>query len=326
LFENRYDDSLTVFRDGPTFPIGTTIHWEFEIYSNSNLLWASGIQSEMIIEDNMVNKEVVFKIDGHKYDADGNGLPGRQITLHKDGQQIDETLTDSNGYYFFIASFPGNYKVQSEGITTEDENETWYEFVAEAGVDETFDFFDSHEVLNIGNLADGEMFEFDVVFTPSNEDDGLLKLSSTNPGSFHLELNLEDMYDPETEVTVEINLPNFGANTGPLDEYDSPNFILKHAYIGDTPTVDLHIYTDASMSAEITEDFTVDSDDGMVKHLRLAGKVPPSGSIFIRVHLDYQIEGSLTPDQVALLRNFTYTFEAIVIDNVFGVHSVFGVH
>jgi len=327
LFEDRVEDTLTVFRDGTTFPIGTTIHWEFEIYSNSDLLWASGIHGpELIIEDNMVNKEVVFRIDGHKYDADGFGLPGRQITLYRDGEPIDITLTDGNGYYFFIASFPGNYKVQSEGLATEEKGETWYEFVAEAGVDETFDFYDSHEIFNIGNLQDSEMFEFEVVFTPSNEDDGLWKLSSTNPGSFHLELNLEDMYDPGTGVTVEINLPCFGANTDPPDDFDSPNFILQHAYIGDTPTVDLHIYTDASMTWDITEDFIVDSDDGMVKHLRLSGEVPPSGSIFIRVHLDYQIDGSLTWEQVLLLRDFTYTFEAIVIDNVFGVHSVFGVH
>ncbi len=326
LFENRVEGTLTVFQDGTTFPVGIFIYWKFEIYANSNILWASTIYGpELIVEGNMVNTEIVFKIDGHKYDADGIGLSGWYITLYKNGQPIEEVATNGNGYYYFIASVPGNYRVLCQGLGTEETGETWYEFTAESGTDKTFDFYDSRKILNIGNLQEAEISLFEVVFTPSKGDNDLYKFSSTNPGSFHLELNLEDKYDPGTLVTIEFNLPTAGANNNPPETYDSPNFMLHHAYIGDTPTVDLHVYTDDSMVWEITEDFSIDSNDGMVKHLRISGVVPSSGSLFVRVHLDYQIDGLLTSQQVLSFQNFTYTFEVVVIDNIFGVHRVFGV-
>ncbi|NIU08487.1 MAG: hypothetical protein GWN81_06430, partial [Phycisphaerae bacterium] len=101
----------------------------------------------------LLNKEVLFRINGTKFGANDEGLPGWIITLKKDGEVVRETETDSYGYYEFIAAIPGDYRISCQGWTTDESSETWHDYGAfeiSDSVDQTFDFYD-YQILGISN-------------------------------------------------------------------------------------------------------------------------------------------------------------------------------
>ncbi len=324
------DESPTIYRYETTFADGTYIYWEFSAVDTEtgDILWSSGERGpeQITVPDEgemLLNKEVLFRINGTKFGANDEGLPGWIITLKKDGEVVRETETDCYGYYEFIAAIPGDYRISCQGWTTDESSETWHDYGAfeiSDSVDQTFDFYD-YQILGISNLMGAETELFDVVFTPSNEGDDRYKLSSTNPGSFHLDVNLEHQ-DPGKAVQIEISLPPAGTNA----PYDWPNFILQHAFVGGTPTVDVQVYSDNTMTFDITEQFNITAADE--KHVTIFGVVPDSGAIFVKVHIDYQIAGSLTLPEVEAFSAvpFVYTFTIEVFASDFGAHKDFGVH
>jgi len=184
-------------------------------------------------------------------------------------------------------------------------------------------------MLRISDTSDGryELSSFHPVFTPCNDGSGLYKLSSTNPGSFYD--NVLKYGHAGNPVRVEISLPPDQENA----VYDSPNFIMHHTYIGSTSEVDVHVYAGMltspisgqwvpDWSKDVTNLFGITSTaDG--KNITVTGDMPNTGVILVTVHIDYQISGSLTLDQVQSFytKPFEYTFSDIVYFSSVGVRA-----
>jgi len=330
LIYDRREGAYDVFRDETSFALGTYIYWQF--FVSNTFTWTSSIYGpELIASSGMLNKETLFMISGHKYNyPDNTGLAGWTITLYKDGEELAETQTDSDGYYEFIGLVPGSYKVCETNKTEEGwapHGPTCYEFTVDEtnGGDRTFDFY-NYKMLRITDTSDSryELSSFNLVFTPSNDGSELYKLSSTNPGSFYY--NALKYGEADSPVRVEVALPPDQENA----DYDSPNFILHHTYIGSTPIVDVHVYGGMltsplsgqwvpDWSKDFTNLFTITpTADG--KHVTVEGNMPNTGMVFVTVHIDYQISASLTWDEVQSFNNFEYTFGTTVYFSSVGVH------
>jgi len=287
-----------------------------------------GVSGQDITDVDFYNFKL-YKVKGHKYSyPDNTGLGGWTITLYKDDVKIAETQTGSDGYYEFTGLGPGVYRVCETPKTGEGwapYGSTCYTFTAESGVDHTFDFY-NYKMLQITDTSDYRcpLSWFDIVFTPSN--DGLYKFSSTNPGSFYF--NVVKYGTANTPVTIEANLPPDQENA----PYDSPNFILHHTYIGSTPVVDVHVYGGRltspcggnwvpDWSKDITSLFSITTTpDG--KNVIVSGNIPDTGTVFVTIHIDYQISGSLTWTQVQSFSGFEYTFGVDSVSLEFPVNAV----
>jgi len=327
---DRRVDACDVFRYETSFALGTYIYWQF--FVKNSFTWTSEVYGpELVNAAGMINKVTLVMINGHKYSyPDNTGLEGWTIELYRNGEKITDTLTDSNGYYQFIVLVPGNYMVCEvckceEGWAPYIPLQTlpnYYEFIVDGtnGCDRTFDFY-NYKMLRISDTSDGryEISSFHPVFTPCNDGSGLYKLSSTNPGSFYD--NVLKYGHAGNDVIVEISLPKDQENA----DYDSPNFILHHTYIGSTSEVDIHVYAGMSTSPisgqwvpdwskDITGLFTITAtDDG--KNITVTGDMPSTGVLLVTVHIDYQISASLTWEQVASF--YTKPFEYIFSDTVY---------
>lgn len=112
-----------------------------------------------------------FTVSGYKYeDMSGNGvwdegdtgIEGWTISLYEMGEGgwtlLDETTTDSSGYYSFEVCSGGQYKIVEETrdgwIATSD---TTFEFIAESGKSWTQDFFN----YKLGNICGHKWYDFD---------------------------------------------------------------------------------------------------------------------------------------------------------------------
>jgi len=319
---NGYD----VFRYDTSFAMGSYIYWQFFIF-NAFTLISDIYGPELIDQEGMVNKETLFIVNGHKYDyATNEGLGGWTIELYKDDVKIAETQTGDCGAYELIGIGTGNFKVCEIAKTYEgwaNATPTCYEFTVDGnnGGDLTFDFY-NYKMLRISDTSDlrCELSSFDVVFTPSNEDPDMYKLSSTNPGSFYY--NTIKYGTAGTSVRIEVDLSQDQENAC----FDSPNFVLHHAYIGSTPVLDVHVYAgrlDPSgwvpdWDEDITHLFDITAPDE--KHVTVEGIMPETGEVFVTVHIDYKISGSLTWDEVQAFSNFEYTFSVRVYFSMQGVH------
>jgi len=350
LIYNRRDDVYDVFRYETSFALGSYIYWQFFI--SNTFTWTSDMHGpELISAADMVNKETLFMINGHKYNYHPDnliGLQGWTIELYKDGVKIAETQTDPDGYYEFIGLGLGNYKVSEVPKTDEgwapyrpgadpEIDPTFYEFTVDGtnGGDRTFDFY-NYKMLRITDTSDSryELSSFNLVFTPSEDGSGMYKLSSTNPGSFYY--NALKYGEAGSPVRVEVALPPDQENA----DYDSPNFILHHTYIGSTPIVDVHVYggmLTSPLSGQWVPDWSKDFTNLFIitptadgKHVTVEGNMPSTGIVFVTVHIDYQISASLTWDQVQSFNNFEYTFGTTAYFSSVGVHiklkSSVGVH
>ena len=319
LLWNRREGALDVFQYDTTVAVGSYIYWQFS-FSN-----AVGLTPEMhgpeLMVGGMVNKEFLFLISGHHYNSRPTEdvkvpVEGSHIIL-SDGTRTVDTFTDQNGYYAFvvvvpeISQIPWDYKVSL--VASDSQLLAWFEHQAESAVDQTFDFYNYAAFMtNLAQLAYPEIPKFEVVWTPSNEGDGLYKLSSTNPGSFHF--NIEDYGTAGSPVYMEVFLPPSGAN----DVIDSPNFLFHHQYIGGTYVLDLHVY-DANSGADITASFTIVEINE--KSAVVTGSMPSSGEIIVSLHLDYQIDGSLTQLQADQFDSFLYEFTVLIHGSIRGVRS-----
>jgi len=331
LTYDRIENGYDVFRYETSFALGTHIYWQF--FVQNSLSWSSGICGpELISQEGMVNKEVIFIVDGHKFThPDHIGLHGWTIELYKDDVKIAETQTGLGGYYEFIGAGTGSFRVCE--IPKRDEGwapfgPTSYEFTVDGGNggDFTFDFY-NYKMLRLSDTSDLrlELSSFHPVFTPSNDEPGMYKLSSTNPGSFYI--NVEKYGTPGLPVRVEVNLPPDQEN----EDFDSPNFILHHTHIGSTPTVDVHVYAGRASpsgwipdwSKDVTNMFDITASlDG--KNVTVEGDMPYTGEVFVTVHIDYQISASLTWEQVQMFNDFEYTFSTTVYHSIEGVRTKVG--
>jgi len=333
LIYNRLEGAYDVFRYETSFAMGTYVYWKFFI--SNTFTWTSDMHGPELIDAwGMVNKETLFKVDGHKYSYPNSiGLEGWAITLYRDGVKFAETQTGPDGYYEFIGLAPGNYKVCETNKSDDGwapHGPTCYEFTAESGADRSFDFF-NYKMLRITDTSDFryELPSFDVVFTPSNDGSGMYKLSSTNPGSFYT--NVVKYGEAGKPVRIEVSLPPDQENAA----YDSPNFILHHTYVGSTSVVDVHVYGGRQASpsgdswvpdwsTDVTSLFSITATaDG--KNVTVLGDMPSTGLVFVTVHIDYQISASLTWDQVQMFSDLKYTFSVQVYFSIFGVRKTIGV-
>jgi hypothetical protein len=334
LIYDRTENGYDVFRYETSFPMGSYIYWKF--FTLNDFEWVSDTHGpELINQEGMVNKEILFVISGHKYSyPDNTELEGWTVELYKDGLKIAEAQTGTDGYYEFIGLGPGDYTVCE--VPKSDEGwapfgPTCYEFTVDGnnGHDFTFDFY-NYEMLQITDTSDCrlELSSFDLVFTPSNEGPGMYKLSSTNPGSFYTNVVL--YHEAGLNVRMEIGLPSDKENA----VFDSPNFILHHTYIGSSPVIDVHVYAGRlesgsgwvpDWSKDVTNSFDITAtSDG--KHVTVEGVMPYTGVAFVTVHIDYQISGSLMWSQIQMFRDFEYIFSVDVYASMFGVTRKFAVN
>jgi len=330
---DRNQSGYDVFRYETTFAMDTYIYWKFFVLNTYT--WGSEMNGpELIDREGMVNKEFLFMVNGHKYDYyDGSGLEGWTIELYKDSEKLATTQTGPDGEYEFFGIGVGDYRVCE--IVKSDEGwanvtPTCHEFTIDGSgaVELTFDFY-NHKMLRISDTSDErrELSSFAVVFTPSGNDPGMYKLSSTNPGSFYY--NVVKYGTAGTHGRVEVCLPPDQENA----EFDSPNFILHHTYIGSTPLIDVHVYAArASYGSEWVPDWSTDitslfdiipTADG--KNVTISGDMPDTGMVFATVHIDFQISDSLTLDQVPMFDGFEYTFSATGYFSIQGVRVSFPV-
>ena len=319
LLWNRKEGALDVFRYDTTLTIGSTIYWQF------TFLNALGLTPEMhgpeLITGELTNREFLFLINGHHY----NSRPTEDVKIPVEGSHIILTdgtnsvdaFTNQNGYYEFIAVVPDtardpwDYKVS---LVDGDLLFAWFEHQVDGAVDQTFDFYNyAAYMTNLEPTTFPDIPTFRLVWTPSNEGDDLYKLSSTNPGSFHF--NIENYAAPASPVYIEVLLPPDGANDELLD---SPNFLFQHQYIGGTYVLDLHVY-DANSSIDITADFTITEINE--KYAIITGSMPVSGEIILSLHLNYQIDGSLTQTQIDQFNSFVYDITVLIHGSIRGVHS-----
>ncbi len=335
LLYDRHEGGYDVFRYETTFALGSYIYWRFSLLDS--FMWLSDLQGpELISNGGMVNKEFMFRISGHKYNyPDNTGLADWTVSLFKDNVKIEETQTSPNGYYEFIGVGLGDYRVCETNKTDEGwapYGPTCYEFTIdeENGSDHTFDFY-NYKMLGPTDSSDNrlELPSFDVVFTPSDDGSGKYKLSSTNPGSFYL--NIAKYGEAYTPVRLEVDLPTDGDNA----YYDSPNFLLHHTYKGNSSLVDIHVYEGKLVSSndrdwipdwstDVTHLFNITASvDG--KHAAISGNMTHTGLIFVTVHMDYQIIASLSWEQVQTFNDFKYTFSVQVYASIFGVTKEFSV-
>jgi hypothetical protein len=338
LLYDRTENGYDVFRYETTFAMGTYIYWQF-IVSNAFTLISDIYGPELINQEGMVNKETLFIVNGHKFDyRDGSGLGGWTIKLYRDSVEIASTQTRDDGYYELMGLGSGDFMICE--ITKDDEG--WanataacYDFTVDDsnGDDHTFDFY-NYKMLRLTDTSEDrcELSSFHPVFTPSSEDPEKYKLSSTNPGSFYT--NVVKFGEAGKPVRIEIYLPPDQENA----DFDSPNFILHHTYIGSTPVVDVHVYAgrlDPSASAcgsEWVPDWSMDITNLFVitpgsdgKNVTVEGIMPDTGEVFVTVHIDYQITASLTWDQVQMFSDFEYTFSDMVYFSAQGVRMRFWV-
>jgi hypothetical protein len=333
LLYERTESGYDIFRYETTFPLDTYIYWKF--FTLNTLTWISDMHGpELIAQAGMVNKEILFMVNGHKYNyRDNTGLEGWIIELHKDGAKIAETQTDPNGYYEFIGLGSGDYMVCEIAKTDEgwaNATPTSYQFTIDDnnGGDHTFDFY-NYEMLEISDTSDSrrELSSFNVVFTPTNDGSGMYKLSSTNPGSFYY--NALKYGTAGKSVRIEVGLPRDQENA----DYDSPNFILHHTEIGSTSVVDIHVYEALNLAAgdwvpdwstDVTDMFNITpTADG--KNVTITGNIPDTGVVLVTVHVDYQISASLTWEQVQTFSDFEYTFSTTVYASIQGVTRKLGI-
>jgi len=330
--ENGYD----IFSYPTSFAMGTYIYWQF-IVSNAFTLISDMYGPELIHQEGMVNKETLFKVNGTKFDyRDLSGLGGWTIKLYREGVEIASTQTRDDGYYELMGLGSGDFMICE--ITKD--NEGWanatpacYEFTVDDnnGDDRTFNFY-NYKMLRLTDTSEDrcELSSFKLVFTPSSEEPERYKLSSTNPGSFYT--NVVKYGEAGTDVRIEIYLPPDQEN----EDFDSPNFILHHTYIGNTSVVDVHVYagrlneSESSCGSEWVPDWSKDitnefditpTSDG--KNVTVVGIMPDTEEVFVTVHIDYQISASLTWAQVERFSDFEYTFSDTVYFSIQGVRYQF---
>ncbi|MGD8506558.1 MAG: hypothetical protein PVF15_07850 [Candidatus Bathyarchaeota archaeon] len=335
LLYDRTEGGYDIFRYETTFAMDTYIYWKFFVLNS--FTWTGDMHGpELIDQEGMVNKEILFTVNGHKYDyRDNAGLEGWTIELYKDSVKIAETQTGPDGYYEFLGLGLGNYMVCEIAKTDEgwiNATPTCFDFTVNGnnGVDYTFDFY-NYKMLGLTDTSDYrcEILEFHPVFTPANDGTELYKLSSTNPGSFYI--NVAKYGTAGQPGRIEIDLPPDQENA----DFDSPNFILHHTYIGSTPVLDVHVYGGRltspcgsvwvpDWSKDITNLFTITaSADG--KHVVVEGDIPETGEIFVTVHIDFQISDSLTWEQVQMFSDFEYTFGDTAYFSIEGVRLRIGI-
>jgi parallel beta-helix repeat protein len=112
---------------------------------------------------------------------------------------------------------------------------------------------------------------FRAVFTPSSKT-GLYNLTATNPGQFYFNILVNNTWPEPLNITVVYSI--------------DANFILK----GARP---IHVYADLDRTIDITSTCT------FLDNKIIAYNVPPNGIVYVTIHLDYALKGTIwTKSQV----------------------------
>jgi M6 family metalloprotease-like protein len=134
---------------------------------------------------------------------------------------------------------------------------------------------------------------FRAVFTPDGKT-GYYKLTATNPGQFYQNILVNNTGPIPLNITITYDI--------------DPNFTMKGA-------MPIHVYADLYRTIDITSNCTF--QDNKI----IAYNVPPGGTVYVTVHLDYALKGTLwTKSQVEAWYS-EHTFNATAETDITSIKS-----
>jgi murein DD-endopeptidase MepM/ murein hydrolase activator NlpD len=138
-----------------------------------------------------------------------------------------------------------------------------------------------------------DITEFRAVFTPDRKT-GYYKLTATNPGQFYQNILVNNNGPIPLNITITYDI--------------DPNFTMKGA-------MPIHVYADLSRTMDITSTCTF--QDNKIT----AYNVPPAGIVYVTIHLDYALKGTLwTKSQVEAWYS-EHTFNATAETDITSIKS-----
>jgi len=202
---------------------------------------------------------VIHDLDADGADNDEPGIEGVRIVLIRDGEQVDETTTDENGYYEFGPLTPGTYVIIEEDhadfVSTADvdgSNDNTIEETLEAEEDaRNRDFLDTRPVTITGSVTEEGDEPLEGVTIRIFRDGEPVGRTTTGPdGTFAVADLMPGVYDIVEED------PNGYESTTPnrvtLDLTDGEE-MANVSFVDEKPR--------ASISGEVAEDPDADGND-----------------------------------------------------------------
>ncbi|MHA2064668.1 MAG: DUF7507 domain-containing protein, partial [Candidatus Thorarchaeota archaeon] len=137
--------------------------------------------------------------------------------------------------------------------------------------------------------------QFRLIFTQDPKSPGTYKLTASNPGQFYY--NVFYIGTPGDDATIEINIPypfvTQGAN--PIHFYANANYCPEHGCFMPSNEIFGFEVDGGSETSNGATGITLDDYDGgdFVTLVASGGQFPSTGLIYVTIHLDYGLKGTL---------------------------------
>jgi hypothetical protein len=216
-------------------------------------------------------------------------------------------MTDENGYYEFLITNPGDYKVME--VLKDGWTFTWtrdgrdYDLIqVSSGVDmENYDFWNTIFITWMSDTSDEPparvpVTDFRIVFTPDLKEGLFYKISATNPGGFYF-----NIICPAASVyeTLYYYLP---------EEFVTKGAKPIHAYIWEDQAPYNNEVDYWYELEDISQSMTVDYENTEITLV----DVDPEHLVLFTIHVTYNLKGTggYTYDEATDFNGLVYTFEA----------------
>jgi hypothetical protein len=315
IFQNLGPGIYSVEEDLPYgwTPLNESIFYDFGEVSSG------GVYEVTFINFQWLN------ISGHKYfdfdrtHSELKPLAGWTIELYSVGEvdPLDTDITDENGYYEFLITNPGDYKVME--VLKDGWTFTWtrpgldYNFISvSSGVDlENYDFWNTIFITWMSDTSDEPparvpVTDFKIVFTPDLKEGIFYKISATNPGGFYFNIICPAASVYETlYYTLPVEFVTKGAK--PI-----------HAYIWEDSDPYNNLVDYWYELEDISKNMTVDYVN---RNITLSG-VDPDHLVLFTIHVTFDLKGTggYEYGEATAFNGINYTFKA-EIDHLVDWHS-----